>query len=121
MRISDPKAKHATKLQEQNSKLKDQRVAALQKVQVVQGKLKEKDQALKEKHEALKQQGKDITTLKKEHQAEVKKIKEDFKTFRHRYPDHTMTKQFKAIAALSNRVVGEKEAAELMERFCWGL
>lgn len=114
MRISDPKAKHATKLQEQNSKLKDQRVAALQKVQMFQGKLKEKDQA-------MKQQGKDITTLKKEHQAEVKKIKEDFKTFRHRYPDHTMTKQFKAIAALSNRVVGEKEAAELMERFCWGL
>ena len=121
MRISDPKAKHATKLKEQNSKLKDQRVAALQKVQVFQGKLKEKDQALKEKHEALKQQGKDITTLKKEHQAEVKKIKEDFKTFRHRFPDHTMTKQFKAIAALSNKVVGEKEAAELMERFCWGL
>ena len=121
MRISDPKAKHATKLQEQNSKLKDQRVAALPKVQVFQGNLKEKVQALKEKHEALKQQGKDITTLKKEHQAEVKKIKEDFKTFRHRYPDHTMTKQFKAIATLSNRVVGEKEAAELMERFCWGL
>ena len=48
-------------------------------------------------------------------------MKESFRDFRHRYPDHTMTKQFKAIAALSNKVVGEKEAAELMERFCWGL
>lgn len=121
MRISDPKAKHATKLQEQNSKLKDQKVAALQKVQVFQGKLKEKDQALKEKQEALKQQGKDITTLKKEHKDEVKKIRDEFKSFRHRFPDHTLAKQFKAIAALSNKVVGEKEAAELMERFCWGL
>ena len=114
MRISDPKAKHATKLKEQNSKLKDQKDAALQKVQAFQGKLKEKDQA-------LKQQGKDMGTLKKEHQAEVKKLKEDFKSFRHRFPDHSITKQFKAIAALSNKVVGEKEAAELMEKFCWGL
>ena len=71
MRISDPKAKHATKLKEQNSKLKDQRVAALQKVQMFQGKLKEKDQA-------MKQQGKDITTLKKEHQAELKKNQRGF-------------------------------------------
>jgi uncharacterized phage infection (PIP) family protein YhgE len=121
MRISDPKAKHATKLKDQNSKLKDQRVAALQKVAVFQGKLKEKDQALKENKEALKQQGKDIATLRKEHQAEVKKLRDDFKSWRHRHPDHIMTKQFKAIAAMSNKVVGEKEAAELMERFCWGL
>ena len=62
-----------------------------------------------------------MAKLKEEHKAEVKKIKEDFKSFRHRYPDHTLTKQFKAIAAMSNKILGEKETAELMEKFCRGL
>jgi len=117
LRIKEPAVKQATRLMIQNQKLKDAREQAMQKVKMEKEKAKAQSDALKAKQEALKQKDAELKKQKQLHKDELKKAKEEFRNFRRRWPDHALTKNFRAIAALADKNVAENEMQQLLERF----